>query len=82
MVLGDDTVRVIWAYHHKKPTNKHHIHHHGHKERGVRSLHLKESPKPKILKDVISGACTTVSALVSRTGINQKKLVNDRFKLS
>ena len=51
MVLGDDTVRVIWAYHHKKPKNKHHIHHHGHNQRGVRSLHLRELPKPKMAED-------------------------------
>ena len=51
MVLGDDTVRVIWAYNHKKPTSKRHIHHHGHKERGVRSLHLRELPKNQIIND-------------------------------
>ena len=51
MVLGDDTIRVIWAYHPHKPKNKHHIPHHGHKQRGVRSLHLKEMPTQKIKED-------------------------------
>ena len=51
MVLGDDTVRVIWAYHNDKPQNKHNIPHHGHKQRGVRSLHLKEIPMKKIKQE-------------------------------
>ena len=51
MVLGDDTVKVIWAYHHEKPKDKYHIHHHSHKSRGVRSLHLKEKPTKPISED-------------------------------
>ena len=51
MVLGDDTIRVIWAYHPHKPKDKYHLPHHGHKRRGVRSLHLKEIPTKRILED-------------------------------
>ena len=51
MILGDDTISVIWGYHPNKPKNKHHIPHHGHKRRGVRSLHLKEMPQKKIKED-------------------------------
>ena len=48
MVLGDDTVRVIFAYHPEKPKDKYHINYHGQKRKGVRSLHLKERPVLKI----------------------------------
>ena len=51
MVLGDDTVRVIFSYHPEKPKDKYHIQHHGHKRKGVRSLHLKERPARKISKE-------------------------------
>ena len=54
MILGDDTVRVIWAYHPDKPRNIHHIPHHGHKRKGVRSLHLKEMPQRKIEDDLFT----------------------------
>ena len=40
MVLGDDTVKVIWGWHPDRPTSKTRMHRHRHK--GVRSLHLKE----------------------------------------
>lgn len=48
MVLGDDTVRVIFAYHPEKPKDIHRIEYHGHLRKGVRSLHLKERPPIKI----------------------------------
>ena len=40
MVLGGDTVKVIWGHNPDRPRSKTHMHRHRHK--GVRSLHFKE----------------------------------------
>lgn len=51
MVLGDDTVRVIWAYHPDRPRSRMRMHGHGHKRKGTRSLHLKEEPTLKFMAE-------------------------------
>ena len=47
MILGSDTVRVIWAYHPEDPVDGRVIYH-GHQRRGVRSLFLREKPRLNI----------------------------------
>lgn len=44
LVLGSDTVRLIWAFHPEDPTSLEVLPYHGHQRRGVRSVYLREAP--------------------------------------
>jgi len=47
LVLGTDTVRLIWAYHSEDPADNNHIMYHSLTQRGQRSIFLAEPPQPK-----------------------------------
>ena len=50
MILSGDTTRVLWAYHPNDPVDGK-VSYHGHQNRGVRSLYLKEGPSLRIPAD-------------------------------
>lgn len=47
VILSGDTMRVLWAYHPNDPIGGK-VSYHGHQNRGVRSLYLKEGPSLRI----------------------------------
>lgn len=46
MILGSDTVRLIWSYHPEDPISTTVLPYHGRLTRGVRSIYLQEQPNP------------------------------------